>query len=126
MYMLFKNLLFISLDLHYTKFQVQHHEYIIIYMIFTIYIITYKAHLFGHQSINIEIYCAWRDTCLKPQNIFHITFVYKSVWPCCAQILIPLICKIPNFDRSINITGKWFKFEVQTLYKIGAKLIIQI
>ena len=37
MYMLSQYLLFISLNLYHTKVHVQHHEYIMIYIIFTIY-----------------------------------------------------------------------------------------
>ena len=37
MYMLFQHLLFISLNLYCTKIHIQYHEYIIIFIIFTIY-----------------------------------------------------------------------------------------
>ena len=53
MSMLFQHLLFISFNLHYTKAHVQHHQYIITSMIFTVYIIiSYKA------SKNVEVHYA--------------------------------------------------------------------
>ena len=43
MNMLFQHILFISLNLHHTKVQVQHHEYIITSMILQYITISYKA-----------------------------------------------------------------------------------
>ena len=37
MYMLIEHLLFLSLNLYRTKVHIQNHEYIIIYIIFTVY-----------------------------------------------------------------------------------------
>ena len=71
MFMLFQRLLFISLNLYCTKVRIQHHEYIIIYIIFTIYRIIFitlhlsyyhniiifliRHNVFGYQKTNVKV-----------------------------------------------------------------------
>ena len=63
MSVLFQHLLFISFNLCHAKAHVQHHEYIITYMILQNITIFYKT------SKN-ELHCARRLACLKSRNIF--------------------------------------------------------
>ena len=53
MNVLFQHLLFVSLNLHHTKVHVQHYEYVITSIIFTIYC----YFLLGHQKSNVEVHC---------------------------------------------------------------------
>ena len=71
MYILFQRLLFISLNLYRTKVHIQHHEYIMIYIIFAIYRIIFitlhlsyyhniimflmRHNVFGYQKTNVKV-----------------------------------------------------------------------
>ena len=104
--MLLDHSLFISLNLQHTKAHVQHHEYTIINIYKTSPFLI-RHNVFGNQKTNVEVHCTRRKTCLKLQNVSHITLVHKSVLLCSnlkSKIKIPFT--LWKFQRSINITGK--------------------
>ena len=112
--MLLDHSLFISLNLQHAKVHVQHHEYTIINIYKTSPFLI-RHNVFGNQKTNVEVHCTRRKTCLKSQNVLHITLVHKSVLLCPnlkSKIKIPFT--LWKFQRSINITGKMI--QVGSLY----------
>ena len=75
MYMVFQHLLFIYLNLYHTKAHIQYHEYIIIYIIFTIY------QCFWPLKTNVEVLMqpvhTSRYICVKSQTV---SVVHISVY----------------------------------------------
>ena len=66
MYMLFEHLLFISLNLYCKKVHKKYHEYVIIYITFTIW------HHFLQGTIrSLHFAQDWNETCYSDLNLVH-------------------------------------------------------